>query len=89
METRCLADVSGCAQPFRRRGRERGGSDFINSDRRAGVCEQSGKGWQAAAVLDSWVLAVTGPAREAQTLPPSRCASSEGLPGRPAEEMQP
>lgn len=27
VETRCLGDVSGCAQPFRRRGREKGGSD--------------------------------------------------------------
>lgn len=32
VETRCLGDVSGCAQPFRRRGRERGGSDSQTRD---------------------------------------------------------
>ena len=51
------------------------------------VCEQ--RRLAGSDALDSWVVAVTGPEREAQTLPPSGCASSQGLPGDGLRRFRP
>lgn len=51
------------------------------------LCEQ--KRLAGSDALDSWAVAVPGPEREAQTLPPSGCVSSQGLPGDGLRRFQP
>lgn len=83
VKTQCLGDVSGCAQPFRRRSGER--EEGVIHKLRPGVLGSVSRVEKAGKLVLSWtagrVVAVTGPVKEAQTLPPADVFPQRDLKG--------